>query len=72
MQDSNNTKRLFSEIEAAHYLGVSKHTLRKQRSDGERDNHMPIVPYIQLGRSIKYIKEDVDAYIDRLKEVVRE
>ena len=72
MRNLDNTKRLFSEAEAAHYLDISKHTLRKQRSDGERENYMPVVPFIQLGRSIKYVKEDLDAYIDHLKEVIKE
>ncbi len=62
-------KRVFTESEAADYLAISPHTLRKQRSDGERENYMPIVPFIQIGRSVKYVKDDLDKYIDdRLEE----
>lgn len=57
-------KRVYNEVEAAEYLTLSRHTLRKQRSDGERDDHIPVIPYIRIGRSVRYLREELDAYID--------
>lgn len=60
--------RVYTEFEAAQYLKTSHHTLRKQRSDGEISNGLPLVPFIKMGRSVRYLKEDLDQYLDNLKE----
>lgn len=64
----NIEKRLLTELEASHYLSISTHTLRKQRSDGDREHHVPVVPFIKLGRAIRYSVEDLDAYIEKHRE----
>lgn len=51
-------KRLVDDVTAAGLLGLSPQTLRNQRSAGQ-----PTVPYIRLGRAIRYDLRDVDAFI---------
>jgi len=57
--------KLLKEVDAAKYLSCSPNTLRKQRSDGERENHIPIVPFIKLGKMIRYSIDDLDSYIEQ-------
>ena len=52
-----------TEIEAAFYLGVSRSLLRQQRMTGPRDAHAPAIPYIRLGRMVRYRIADLDAYL---------
>ncbi|MGD9853259.1 MAG: helix-turn-helix domain-containing protein [Nitrospirales bacterium] len=54
--------RLFSERDAAAYLGISYWTVRDLRFRGE-------LPGIKIGRRILIDKQDLDAYIARLKKV---
>lgn len=60
-------KRGYSAIEAAEYLGVSHNTLRQGRSDGPLPGRMPAVPYVKFGRRIIYMKEDLDAILNRYR-----
>ena len=57
-------KRALTEKEAGHYIGQSHHTLRKARCEGQRANHTPTPPFIRLGRSIRYLREDLDFFLD--------
>ena len=59
--------RLFNEADAATYLGLSRSLLRRQRCEGQRDGHVPMVPYIRAGRSIRYDIADLDAWIESNK-----
>ena len=54
------SRRALSEAQAASYLNVSVSNLRKQRMNKGRDGHMPPVPYVQLGRRISYLRDDLD------------
>ena len=56
-------KRGLTEQEASVYLGISRSTLRHGRSDGARENRMPPPPFVQLGRKIVYLKDDLDAWL---------
>ena len=58
------SRRALTEKEAAYYIGQSPHTLRKARCEGQRVNHTPTPPFIRLGRSIRYLREDLDAFLD--------
>lgn len=50
--------------QAAEYLGMKKQTLATWRSLGRYD-----LPYVKVGRSIKYRKSDLDEFIEsRLKQ----
>lgn len=54
--------RLFSEHEAARYLGISYWTIRDLRFRGD-------LPSVKIKRRILIDKEDLDSYIFRLKKV---
>ena len=57
---------LLTERDAARYLGLSPNTLMKQRSQGEREGHLPLVPYCKLGnRCIRYRLSDLRAYTEQ-------
>lgn len=58
-------KRVFTEAEAAIYIGMSRSFLRQGRMNGELKNRTPSPQWITVGsRSIRYLKEDLDAWID--------
>lgn len=46
--------------EAAEYLGVATQTLYNWRATGRVR-----IPYVRLGRLVKYIRADLDAYLER-------
>ncbi|WP_042442923.1 helix-turn-helix domain-containing protein [Azospirillum sp. B510] len=41
------------------YTGISVSTLRQQRVKGGPDS----IPYIKIGRSVRYLRSDLDAYM---------
>ena len=57
-------KRGFTEREAANYIGMSPSYLRQDRANGIRENRTPGPPYIKAGRNIRYLKEDLDAWLE--------
>lgn len=57
----NFERRYLTEQEAADYIGVSKSSLSSSRRHGVIVGRFPPLPYIQLGRLIRYLKEDLDA-----------
>ncbi|GGP73184.1 hypothetical protein GCM10009347_42070 [Shewanella algicola] len=58
------TKRALSEIETAEYIGMSRSFLRQSRMEGNRDNRTPAPPFIKIGRAVRYLKEDLDLWLD--------
>ena len=54
---------LVSEKEAARYIGMSVHFLRKSRMEGRRKNRTPGPPFIKIGKSIRYSLRDLDAWL---------
>lgn len=57
-------KRVLSEIETSEYIGMSRSFLRQARMEGNRDNRTPAPPFIKIGRSVRYLKEDLDKWLD--------
>ena len=51
---------LLTRREAAAYLGVSEQTLAIWKCTGRYN-----LPYIKIGRLIKYKRQDLDAFIER-------
>ena len=49
-------KRVFTEIETAEYIGMSRSYLRQSRMEGSRAKRTPAPPVIKIGRSIRYLK----------------
>jgi predicted DNA-binding transcriptional regulator AlpA len=57
-------KRAFNEFEAANYLGMSASYLRISRMDGDRANRTPGPSFIKVGKAVRYLKEDLDAWLE--------
>lgn len=57
-------RRALSEAEAASYLGISVSSLRKQRMNGEREGHMPLIPWVRFGRRIVYLRDCLDTALE--------
>ena len=51
--------RLITEKEAATSLGCSVHKMQRDRRIGSP------IPYVKIGRSVRYRPEDIDAYLER-------
>jgi len=56
--------RALSEIQAANYIGMSRSFLAQSRMDGNRDNRTTAPPFIKIGRSVRYLREDLDKWLD--------
>ena len=56
-------KNIFTEKEAAEYTGMSRSFLRQDRMNGIRENRTPGPKFLKLGRSIRYLKEDLDDWL---------
>lgn len=61
----SSLKRLFSEKEAAEYLGISRSYLRQDRMNGDFKNRTPGPNFCRFGTMIRYRKEDLDLWIDK-------
>jgi excisionase family DNA binding protein len=55
--------KLLSEKEAAYVLNCSPYTLQKNRRTGAG------IPFVRIGRSIRYREEDIENYIQNNKYV---
>jgi len=63
MNESDGRRRLLTETETAVYLNLSRSTLRQQRMKKRRKSRMTRVPYIRIGRNIRYDVIDLDEWI---------
>jgi predicted DNA-binding transcriptional regulator AlpA len=57
-------KRAFNEREAAKYIGYSRYFLRECRNG----RCGPGPRYVKIRRSVRYLHEDLDAWLDSFKE----
>ncbi len=57
-----------TEREAAHYIGMSGSWLRKSRMDGYLEGRIEAPPHVQIGRSVRYLREDLDAWLEAHRE----
>lgn len=64
MNKQASTKRALTEKEAGGYIGMSRSFLAQSRMDGNRDNRTPAPPFIKIGRAVRYLKEDLDQWLD--------
>ena len=62
-------KKVLSEIETAEYIGMSRSFLRQSRMEGKRTNRTPAPPFVKIGRSVRYIKDDLDKWLDSLQKL---
>lgn len=61
---TTENKRALSEIETAEYIGMSRSFLRQSRMEGNRTNRTPAPPFIKIGRAVRYLKEDLDNWLN--------
>ncbi|SON49363.1 helix-turn-helix transcriptional regulator [Vibrio tapetis] len=59
-----STKRVYTEQETAEYIGMSRSFLRQARMEGQRKNRTIAPPFIKIGRAVRYLKEDLDCWLD--------
>ena len=57
-----------TELQAAHYLSMSRSFLRQGRMNGDRENRTPTPPYLKIGRSVRYLKEDLDTWLEQFRQ----
>ena len=57
-------KRVLTEIETAQYIGMSRSFLRQSRMEGNRTNRTSAPKFIKIGRSVRYLIEDLDNWLD--------
>lgn len=62
---SINAKRALTEEETSAYIGMSRSFLRQSRMDGHRVNRTPAPPFIKIGRSVRYLLEDLNNWLDQ-------
>ena len=51
--------------EAANYVGMSDSWLRQSRMRGNPD----APPYIKIGKAVRYLRADLDAWLEKLRHV---
>ncbi|MEI8664954.1 helix-turn-helix domain-containing protein [Pseudoalteromonas sp. B28] len=61
---TTTNKRALSEIETAEYIGMSRSFLRQSRMEGNRINRTPAPPFIKIGRTVRYLKDDLDNWLN--------
>jgi len=61
--------KAFTEIEAAHYIGMSRSFLAQARMEGNRVNRTPAPPFIKIGRSVRYLRADLDTWLDNFMKL---
>jgi hypothetical protein len=57
-------KQLLDEFAAAEHIGMSVAFLRSARSRGILGNRTPPPPHMQLGRSVRYDRADLDTWLN--------
>lgn len=57
-------RRCLTEKEAANYIGMSIAFLRKDRSEGKIGNRTPGPKYLKIGKSVRYLKDELDRWLE--------
>ena len=60
---------ILNEPEAAKYIGMSRSFLRQDRMNGQRDKHTAGPAWLKIGRSIRYLKSDLDEWLEHCRQV---
>ena len=61
--------RVLNEYQAAAYIGMSRSFLAQSRMDGRRDNRTCAPPFIKIGRSVRYLMEDLNDWLDQFRKL---
>ncbi len=65
----NIDKRALSEKETSEYIGMSRSFLRQSRMEGNRSTRTPAPPFLKIGRSVRYLREDLDNWLDSFSKL---
>ena len=57
-------KRSYTEKEASLYINMSRSYLRQARMEGNREVRTSAPRFIKIGRAVRYLREDLDAWLD--------
>ena len=60
--------RALNTPDAAKYIGMSNEFLRRTRIKGQVKEGAPVPKFIKIGRLVRYIKDDLDEWLDSLKK----
>jgi predicted DNA-binding transcriptional regulator AlpA len=63
MSTNTSPEQLITSKRAAELLGVSEAALRAQRCSGPNAAGMPPLPFIKLGRRVRYRQSDIERVI---------
>ena len=59
----NEHDEILTEKQAAAFLKIAPQSLRCQRAGNTKPNGMPLIPWVKIGRSIRYCKSDLMAVV---------
>ncbi|OGT42077.1 MAG: hypothetical protein A3F42_07405 [Gammaproteobacteria bacterium RIFCSPHIGHO2_12_FULL_37_34] len=57
------SKNILKEKDASEYIGMSRSFLRQDRMNGVLASRTPGPKFLKIGRSIRYLKEDLDTWL---------
>lgn len=60
--------KALNEVETSKYTGMSQSFLRQSRMDGDRVGRTPGPRYLKIGRSVRYLIEDLDAWLEQFRQ----
>ncbi len=69
LPDTTKTRRALTDSEASAYIGMSASWLRHGRVEGCRFDRIPRPPFIKIGRSVRYLIEDLDIWLERFQKL---
>lgn len=58
---------VLTEADAARYIAMSRSFLRQSRMDGVRDRRTPGPNFLKIGRSVRYLREDLDRWLEQFR-----
>lgn len=56
---------VLNEKEAAKYIRMSRSFLSQDRMNGQHENRTRVPKFLKLGRSVRYHKNDLDAWLNQ-------
>jgi predicted DNA-binding transcriptional regulator AlpA len=68
-QSQSPELRSYTEQQASAYIGMSRSYLRQARMDGKRENRKAAPRFIKIGRSVRYLIEDLDGWLDQFQKL---
>ena len=58
---------VLTEADAARYIAMSRSFLRQARMDGIRDKRTPGPQFLKIGRSVRYLRKDLDRWLEQFR-----